>query len=153
MEKPGIYEAAIRLSPDQVDAASQDIAEWCRAQGWPEEGISRVQLVFEEKLMNIYDHGLDDRNRLHEVVSIRIKRIRDNGVLTIWDTGTEEPSISVVMGDSETAFDMANRNMAGRGRGRLIVRELCDGIERNRYEPLNETTYHVPLFGKGTQQS
>ena len=38
--------------------------------------------------------------------------------------------------------------MAGRGRGRLIVRELCDGVERNRYPPLNETTYHIPIFGK-----
>ena len=42
--------------------------------------------------------------------------------------------------------------MAGRGRGRLIVRELCDGIERNSYPPLNETTYHIPLFGKKARQ-
>ena len=145
---PGVYEAAIRLSPDEVDAASQCVAEWCRAEGWPDEGVSRIQLVFEEKLMNIYDHGLDDRNRLHEVVSVRLRRIRDNAVLTVWDTGTEEPSISVIAGDSETAFEQANQNMAGRGRGRLIVRELCDGVERNRYPPLNETTYHIPLFGK-----
>ena len=145
---PGVYEAAIRLSPDEVDAASQRVAEWCRGQGWSDEGVSRVQLVFEEKLMNVYDHGLDDRNRLHEVVSVRLRRIRDNAVLTVWDTGTEEPSIAVVAGDSETAFEQANQNMAGRGRGRLIVRELCDGVERNRYPPLNETTYHIPLFGK-----
>ncbi len=29
-----------------------------------------------------------------------------------------------------------------------MVRELCDGIERNRYPPFNETTYHIPMFGK-----
>ena len=145
---PGVYEAAIRLSPDEVDAASQRVAEWCRAEGWPDDGISRIQLVFEEKLMNIYDHGLDDRNRLHEVVTVRLRRVRDNFVLTVWDTGTEEPSIAVVAGDSETYFEQANQNMAGRGRGRLIVRELCDGVERNRYPPLNETTYHIPIFGK-----
>ena len=145
---PGVYEAAIQLSPDEVDAASQRVAEWCRAEGWPDDGISRIQLVFEEKLMNIYDHGLDDRNRLHEVVTVRLKRVRDNAVLTVWDTGTEEPSIAVVAGDSETAFEQANQNMAGRGRGRLIVRELCEGVERNRYPPLNETTYHIPIFGK-----
>ena len=145
---PGVYEAAIQLSPDEVDAASQRVAEWCRAEGCPDDGISRIQLVFEEKLMNIYDHGLDDRNRLHEVVTVRLRRVIDNFVLTVWDTGTEEPSIAVVAGDSETYFEQANRNMAGRGRGRLIVRELCDGVERNRYPPLNETTYHIPIFGK-----
>lgn len=146
--KPGMYEAMVRLSSDDVDAASQSLAEWCREQGWPEEGVSRVQLVFEEKLMNIHDHGFDDRERLREVVSVRLKRVGDTALLTVWDEGTAEPSIAVVAGDADTAFEMANRNMAGRGRGRLIVRELCDGIERNSYPPLNETTYHIPLFGK-----
>ncbi len=146
--KPGMYEATVRLSSDEVDAASQSLAEWCREQGWPEEGVSRVQLVFEEKLMNIHDHGFDDREKLREVVSVRLKRVGDTALLTVWDEGTAEPSIAVVAGDADTAFEMANRNMAGRGRGRLIVRELCDGIERNSYPPLNETTYHIPLFGK-----
>ena len=145
---PDAYEAAVRVSSDDVDAAAQRLAEWCRGQGWPEDGISRVQLVFEEKLMNIHDHGFDDREKLREVVSVRLKRILDSAVLTVWDGGTAEPSIAVVAGDSGTAFEMANRNMAGRGRGRLIVRELCDGVERNCYPPLNETTYHIPLFGK-----
>jgi serine phosphatase RsbU (regulator of sigma subunit)/anti-sigma regulatory factor (Ser/Thr protein kinase) len=143
---PGMYEAAVRMTPDEVDSASQNAAEWCREQGWPEEGISRVQLVLEEKLMNICDHGFDERDRLHEVATLRLKRVRDAAVLTIWDAGMEEPSIAVVAGDSDTAFEMKNRDFSGRGRGRLIVRELCDGIERNSYPPLNETTYHIPFF-------
>ena len=149
---PGMYEATVRLSPDEVDGASQHVSEWCREQGWPDDGISRVQLVLEEKLMNVCDHGFDERDRLREVVSVRLKRIRDKAVLTIWDAGTEEPSIELATGDSDVAFEMANRNMSGRGRGRLIVRELCDGVERNRYPPLNETTYHIPLLGKETEE-
>ena len=148
---PDMYEAAVPVSADEVDTASQSAAEWCREQGWPDEGISRVQLVLEEKLMNVCDHGFDDRERLREVASIRLKRVRDTAVLTVWDEGMEEPSIAVVAGDSDTAFEMANRNMAGRGRGRLIVRELCTGVERNRYPPVNETTYHIPLFGKDAE--
>jgi len=147
-ELPGIYEATIKLSPDEVDEASQRVAEWCREQGWPETGISVVQLVFEEKLMNIYDHGLDDRNKMHEVASVRLTRLRDNAVLTVWDAGTEEPSVAVVAGDADVVFEKANNDMKGRGRGRLIVRELCDGIERNRFPPLNETIYHIPLNGR-----
>jgi len=146
----GMYEATVRLLPGDVDDASQGVAAWCRERGWPDEGVSRVQLVLEEKLMNVYDHGFDDRDRLHEVVSVRLKRVRDSAVLTVWDAGAEEPSITVAAGDSDTAFEMANQNMAGRGRGRLIVRELCDGVERNRYPPLNETIYHIPLYGKNT---
>ena len=144
----GIYEATFRVLADEIDAASQEIAKWCRDEGWPEEGVTRVQLVFEEKLMNVHDHGFDDRDRLREVASVRLKRVRDSAVLTVWETGSEEPSIEVVAGDSATAFEMANQNMAGRGRGRLMVRELCEGVERNRYMNMNETTYHIPLFGK-----
>ena len=145
---PGMYEVVVPLLPEEVDGASQKVASWCSSEGWPEEGISRVQLVLEEKLMNICDHGFDDREKLREVVSVRLSRVRDSAVLTVWDEGTEEPSVAVVAGDSDVAFEMANRNMAGRGRGRLIVRELCDGVERRRYPPLNETIYHIPLFGK-----
>ncbi|MBQ1345415.1 MAG: SpoIIE family protein phosphatase [Kiritimatiellae bacterium] len=146
--EPGIYEATFRVLADDIDATAQALAEWCRAEGWPDGGITRVQLVFEEKLMNVHDHGFDDRDRLREVASIRLRRVRDNAVLTVWDTGTEEPSIEVVAGDAATAFEMANQNMSGRGRGRLMVRELCQGVERNRYADMNETIYHIPLDGK-----
>ena len=149
---PGIYEATFRVFADEIDAASQEIAKWCRERDWPEEGITRVQLVFEEKLMNVHDHGFDDRDRLREVASVRLKRIRDNAVLTVWETGSPEPSIEVAAGDASTAFEMANMNMAGRGRGRLMVRELCEGVERNRYMNMNETTYHIPLFGKDSEK-
>ena len=149
---PGMYEATVRLLPSDVDAAAQDIGKWCREQGWPEEGIMRLQLVLEEKLMNVHDHGFDDRDRLREVVSLRLKRLRDNAMLTVWDAGTEEPSVEVAVGDSDTAFELANQNMSAHGRGRLMVRELCDGIERNRYPPFNETTYHIPMFGKNAGQ-
>ncbi len=149
---PGMYEATVKLLPSDIDAAAQDIGKWCREQGWPEEGIMRLQLVLEEKLMNVHDHGFDDRDRLHEVVSLRLKRLRDNAMLTVWDTGTEEPSVKVAVGDSDTAFELANQNMSAHGRGRLMVRELCDGIERNRYPPFNETTYHIPMFGKNAGQ-
>ena len=37
------------------------------------------------------------------------------------------------------------RQMGNHGRGRLMVRELCCGIERKRYGSLNETIYHVKL--------
>ena len=149
---PGIYEATFRVFADEIDAASQEIAKRCRERGWPEEGVTRVQLVFEEKLMNVHDHGFDDRDRLREVASVRLKRVRDNAVLTVWETGSPEPSIEVAAGDASTAFEMANMNMAGRGRGRLMVRELCEGVERNRYMNMNETTYHIPLFGKDSEK-
>lgn len=142
----GVYEAAVPLSPTAVDDASRAMGEWMQTQGWPAADVGRVQLVLEEKLMNVWDHGFDEVERLHEVVCIRLtKRRPDDAELTVWDCGTPEPSLAVAGGDAETAFELANRNLNDHGRGRLMLRELCGGIERKRYGHLNETVYHVRL--------
>lgn len=73
--------------------------------------------------------------------------------LTIWDCGTQEPSLAVAAGSSDTAFELANRQMSNHGRGRLMLREMCDGsIERKRYGILNETVYHVRLGQKENKE-
>lgn len=143
---PGVFETTMPLSPAALDKQAQNMGNWCRAAGWAEDDVGRVQLVLEEMVMNVYEHGFDDVVRLHEVVGVRLVR-RNAGVadLTVWDNGTPVPSLSVAAGDASTAFELINRQMGHHGRGRLIVRELCCGIERKRYGSLNETVYHVKL--------
>lgn len=145
LEVEGRYSRMVDLSPDSIDAGAQEMAEWCTAQGWPDDLVVRLRLVFEEKLMNTYDHGFDEHDRMHEVASVRLLRVGKDARLTIWDCGTPEPSLAVAAGSSDTAFEMKNRDMDNHGRGRLIVREICNGIEKNRYGHLNETIYHVPF--------
>ena len=129
-----------------VDDAARELGDWCRAQGWSEGDLGRVQLVLEEKLMNVYDHGFDDIGRLHEVACVRLlKRRQDYAELTVWDCGTPEPSIAVAAGNASTAFELVNQEMSDHGRGRLMVRELCGGVERKRFGSLNETVCHVRL--------
>ncbi|MBR2837527.1 MAG: SpoIIE family protein phosphatase [Kiritimatiellae bacterium] len=151
---PGVFEAAIQLTPTAVDDASRKIGEWCKAEGWSDYNIHCVQLVLEEKVMNVYEHGFDDVERLNEVVCIRLQKRRDDDAeLTIWDWGTPEPSLAVAAGNSDTAFEILNRGMSDHGRGRLMVRELCCGVERKRYGGLNETVYHVKNESPATGES
>lgn len=142
----GVFNQTLPLLPTAVDDAARAMGEWCRAQGWSDEDIGRVQLVLEEKLMNVYEHGFDDINRLHEVACVRLlKRRKESAELTVWDCGTPEPSIAVAAGNSSTAFELVNQEMSDHGRGRLMVRELCTAVERKRFGALNETVYHVRL--------
>jgi len=141
----GVYEDTFLLTPAEIDSASQKMGEWCASQEWPETVTGFVQLVLEEKAMNVYDHGFDDKSRLHEVVSIRLARAEDRACLTVWDNGMPQPSLKVATGDSETAFEIANSKMSNHGRGRLMMRELCTMIEHNRYGTLNEAVYHIPF--------
>ena len=144
----GIYQAAVPLNPERIDRAVPDLSKWCCERGLSDNFAYRLQTVMEEKLMNIHDHGFDERDRLREAVGLRLQVFEKEARLTVWDYGTQEPSMIVAAGDASTAFELVNREMGGHGRGRLMVRELCSGIERNRYGILNETIYHIPLEAK-----
>ena len=144
MRLDGVYEMTTPLSPALVDAAARDMAAWCAAQGWPDELSGRLQLVLGEKLMNVYDHGFDDLQRSKDVVGVRLRRTRDNAELTVWDCGRPVPSIKVAAGVTDTAFEIVNQEMSDHGRGRLMVRQLCDGIQRQRFGTLNETVFYIP---------
>lgn len=140
----GIYEHTVPLTPDDISNEAVRVGAWCQENGWDDDLINRVQLVIEEALMNVHDHGVDTRERLNAVASLRLRHIRDFIELTIWDCGTPPPSVEIAAGDSGVAFELKNREFSGRGRGRLIMRELCNGISRSRYENLNETIYFIP---------
>ena len=144
LKKPDVLIKPIPMDPVVIDKAAQEIEEWCTAQGWDPELVTKVELVFEEKMMNLYDHGFDIRDRSREQACFKLQKRKDRADLTIWDWGTQEPSIRVALGDTEVELDLKNRNFSGRGRGRLMVRKVCCGIERNRFGALNETIYHIP---------
>ena len=63
--------------------------------------------------------------------------------LTVWDWGTQEPSLLVATGNAELEMELKNRDFSDGGRGRLMVRKICKGIERHRYGTLNETIYRI----------
>ena len=142
-QKPDALVNAIPMDAAVIDRAAQEIERWCSAQGWDPEIITRVELVFEEKMMNLFDHGYDLRERSGEQACFRLKKNGDHAELTIWDWGTQEPSILVAAGDPELELELRNRDFSSRGRGRLMVRKMCKGIERNRFGTLNETTYRI----------
>ncbi len=151
-ELEGIYETTVPLHSAVIDKVAQEMAEWCGRQGWAGDIATRVQLVYGEKLMNLHDHGFDDRERLREVASVRLRQVREYAELTVWDCGEPEPSIEVAAGSTDVAFALANKAFSGRGRGRLMMRNLCEGIERNRYGDLNETIYYIPMeMGTGQE--
>lgn len=141
--KPGVLVKSIPMDAAVIDKEAQEIERWCSEQGWDPGIITKVELVFEEKMMNLYDHGYDLRARSGEQACFRLKKDREQVDLTIWDWGTQEPSLPVAAGDPELELELKNREFSSRGRGRLMVRKICNGIERNRFGTLNETIYHI----------
>lgn len=151
--RDGLHSEVVAMNAESIDAAARNIEQWGEQRGWDVGLSTRVQLVFEEKLMNMLEHGFDYRQRLRESVSVRLRDKAGEVEMTVWDCGRPPPSLSVAAGSTDVAFDLANQNMSGGGRGRLMMRELCEGgIERMRYGVLNETVYHIPKTD-GTEQA
>ena len=148
LKKTGTLIDSIPMDAATIDKEAQELERWCTEQGWDPEIITRVEVVFEEKMMNLYDHGFDIRERAGERAGFRLKRTGNHAELTVWDWGNPEPSLPVAAGNPELEFELKNRDYSGRGRGRLMVRELCENIERNRYGTLNETIYRIAVNGE-----
>ena len=144
-EKPGVLLKAIPMDSNIIDKEAQALERWCSAQGWAPEIVTEVELVFEEKMMNLYDHGYDIRDRAGEQACFRLNKNGKYVELTIWDWGTPEPSILVAAGNSELELELRNRGFSGRGRGRLMLRQICANIERNSFGILNETIYRIAV--------
>ena len=140
----GMYEQSVPLNPEAIEKAATAMGQWCISQGWSDSLVDRIQLVLEEALMNVHDHGVGTHDLMNTVASLRLRHVRDYAELTIWDNGTPPPSMAVAGGSSATAFELKNREFSGRGRGRLMTRELCRGISRSRFIDMNETIYHIP---------
>ena len=140
---PGVLFRAIPVDAAVIDREAQEIERWCSGQGWSPDIITKVELVFEEKMMNLYDHGYDVRDRAGEQAGFRLRKYEKYVELAMWDWGSPEPSILVAAGDTEVELELKNREFSSRGRGRLMVRKICCGIERNRFGTLNETIYRI----------
>ena len=139
---------SIPIDAAVIDREAQEIEQWCSERGWDHEIITKVELVFEEKMMNVHDHGYNRHDRAGERACFRLKKNRGFVELTIWDWGTPEPSILVAAGNAELEFELKNRDFSGRGRGRLMLRQMCCGIERRQFENLNETLYRIAVDDK-----
>lgn len=150
--EPNVLVKVIPMDAEVIDREAQAIEQWGDAQGWDHETATKASLVFEEKMMNLHDHGYDRRDLRGEQALFRLRKNGKFVELTVWDWGSQEPSIPVAAGNPELELELKNRDFSGRGRGRLILRKICCAIERSKYETLNETIYRIAAGGENKDE-
>ena len=60
-----------------------------------------------------------------------------------------EPEPAEIPGGVAAALERRNRDFSPRGRGLLMLREICSSIRLDRYGDLNESVYTIPLADPG----
>ena len=74
LRNPEVLVRSIPMDSDVIDRTAQEIEQWCSGQGWDPEVVTKVELVFEEKMMNLYDHGYDIRDRSGERACFKLQK-------------------------------------------------------------------------------
>ncbi len=136
-EKKGTYERTIPLSKYDINHATEEVAEWCRAEGWKDALVEHVRTVLKDKLSDIRARCLTAQDRMQEVVSFRLRMRSGMAALTVWDY------VPPISDGALTPPQMKQRTEEAALR-RQEVRELCSGVERSHYSGMNETVYYIP---------
>ena len=135
-----------RLSPTNLAVdnvgmkASEFVIEQCNNVILAE----KVELLIEEHMNNIVEHGLNSYRRENEYIVLKIAVIPEGLKVTIWDRGEQWSGNAISnAADPDALLEHVNKQQSGSGRGLLIISKIASEISRHRYSGLNETVFMV----------
>lgn len=140
-----LYYGSIRCLHEEVDRLVQQVAETVNTRFAPciELAVS-VELMLQEHLTNILNHGFDGRDHDGEYIFVKVVDAGRNLIVTVWDFGREWRFDTSVMRDPDKHLDMLNDSGAVNGRGVAIIQKIASRISRKRLAGLNECTFVIP---------
>lgn len=142
----GEFGFEVRMSPSEIDQGAMRLGDYVRSRCPDCEALAvKAELLLNEHLMNVHDHGLDDYARTMEKSLVRAYFERDFLVVTIWDRGKAWTGQPEMRSRAEQRLDDQNESLATHGRGEAIVRRIAVRLSRKRLLNLNRSVYYLPL--------
>ncbi|MCF7741388.1 MAG: SpoIIE family protein phosphatase, partial [Candidatus Marinimicrobia bacterium] len=100
---------------------------------------SKIELLINECLNNIIEHGYQFQKLVHVIGSLKI---REKIELVFWDKGIEWQ-----FEDLEKFEEQNTEKLSERGRGLQIIRSITDDLTVDRYGDFNKTVMTIPIKG------
>ena len=141
------YVFSCRVPTDKM--AIDDICE--RASGfvqkfYGDEDLSvKTDLLLEEYLVNVTQHGLSEYEKLNEYIAIKLCAYERELKLIVWDHGKEWNGFSLRHEKADEELSKLNDDLAESGRGIPIMTKIATQISRRRYSGLNESIFIIPV--------
>ncbi len=135
-----------RLSPNNVavDSVGMKASDFVMEQCNDVILAEKVELLVEEHMNNIVEHGLNSYRRENEFIVLKIAMIPEGLKVTIWDRGEQWSGNALSNAtDPDSLLEHVNEQQSGSGRGLLIISKIASEISRHRYSGLNETIFIV----------
>jgi serine/threonine-protein kinase RsbW len=125
-------------TPAGLAESSQALSDWLTAQGAPEAGIGRVELVLEEVVMNVIMHGAPAVGA--PLIQLAAAALPEGCQLTILDNGPPfDPTTAAPRADG-ASLDQA----APGGLGLVLLRRYARELRYHRLPGGNRLTLTIP---------
>lgn len=137
-----------RVSPsnDAVDAVVQLATEFVMSKTDSLDLSTRVELLLEEHMTNILEHGFKDYHNENDFLVFQVVFEKERLRITVWDRGKEWNGDQVIMKqDPDKILQELAVNQADGGRGIPIMMKIASSIIHQRHCGLNETVFYLPF--------
>lgn len=136
-----------RLSPNNVavDNVGNEASNFILEKSSDVILAEEAELLIEEHMNNIVKHGLSSYKKENDFIVLKVAFIPDALKVTIWDRGSQVPSVaSNGLLTPDAQLDLVNEMQLGSGRGLSIISKIASEISRQRFSGLNETIFTIP---------
>ncbi len=143
-----------RLSPNNVavDNVGMKASDFVLEQCGDDILSEKVELLVEEHMNNIVEHGLNECRRDNEYIVLKIAVIENGLKVTIWDRGKHwSENTATPTSNPDMLLEQVNEQQSGSGRGLLIISKIASEISRHHYSGLNETVFIVKNDTEGLE--
>ena len=145
IEREYIFSCRVPTEKNAIDEICQKASGFVSRFYSDEELAVKTELLMEEYLVNVIQHGLSEYEKLNEYIAVKICAYEYELKLIIWDHGKEWNGFSLRPEAANEKLDELNDHMASSGRGLPIMAKIAAQISRQRYSGLNESIFLIPV--------
>ena len=146
LEKEYIFSCRVPSNKQAVDEICEKAGSFVNRFSGNDELAVRTELLLEEYLVNVIQHGLSEYQKYNEFIAIKLCAFERELKLIVWDRGKEWNSFSFRRETADQTLDKLNEERSPSGRGLPIISKIATQVSRQRYSGLNESIFIIPVW-------
>ena len=148
LEREYVFSCRVPTDKKAIDAICERASNFVTSFYNNDQLAVKTDLLLEEYLVNVTQHGLSEYEKLNEYIAIKICAYEYELKLIIWDHGKEWNGFSLRHENADDELSKLNADLAESGRGIPIMTKIATQISRRRYSGLNESTFIIPVMAE-----
>ena len=146
IDKEYIFSCRVPSNKQAVDEICEKAAGFVTGFYRNEELAVRTDLLLEEFLVNVVQHGLSEYQKYNEYIAVKLCAFEKELKVIVWDRGREWTSFAFHRETADETLDKLNDERSASGRGLPIISKIATQVSRQRYCGLNETIFIIPVW-------